>query len=110
MIQDHEAAVRTAVDDLVAALLAAVRAEATPASAAPDRLLSIDEAASALGIGRSRLYDEIGAGRLRSIRVGRRRLVAAGSIADFIAATPAIETPGAAASREGSYYARRSTV
>ena len=109
MTPDHEGAIRTAVDGLVAAILGAVT-EAAPLGNAPDRLLSVDEAASALGIGRSRLYDEIGAGRLRSIRVGRRRLVPAGSIADFIAAVPAIETPRAAASREGSFHARRPTV
>ena len=109
MTPDHEVAIRTAIEELVAAIRAAVT-ESAPFGTVPDRLLSIDEAASALGIGRSRLYNEVGAGRLRSIKIGRRRLVAAGSIADFIAATPAIETPGAAASREGSYYARRSTV
>ena len=85
MTADHEAAIRGAVDGLVAAILAAVT-EAAPLSNAPDRLLSIDEAASALGIGRSRLYDEIGAQRIASIKVGRRRLVPAGAIADFIAA------------------------
>lgn len=85
MTAEHEAAIRTAVDGLVAAILATVT-EAAPLSNAPDRLLSIDEAASALGIGRSRLYDEIGAQRIASIKVGRRRLVSAGAIADFIAA------------------------
>ncbi len=85
MTPDHEGAIRGAVDALVAAILGAVT-EAAPPGNSPERLLSVDEAASALGIGRSRLYDEIGAGRVRSIKIGRRRLVAAGSIADFIAA------------------------
>lgn len=85
MTLGHEAAIRAAVDELVAALLAAVTA-AAPVGDAPDRLLDIDSAAAMLGIGRSRLYDEIGAGRLRSIKVGRRRLVPAGAIADYIAA------------------------
>jgi excisionase family DNA binding protein len=91
MTRDHEVAIRVAVDELVAAILAAI-AESAPVGNVPDRLLSIDEAARAFGIGRSRLYDEIGAGRLRSIKVGGRRLIAAASIADFIAAG---QRPGA---------------
>ncbi|MBA2757371.1 MAG: helix-turn-helix domain-containing protein [Chloroflexi bacterium] len=60
-----------------------MRAEAAPTNA-PDRLLSIDEAAKALGIGRSALYGEMGALRLRSIKVGRRRLVPSAAIAEYI--------------------------
>lgn len=52
---------------------------------APDRLLSIDEAAAMLGLGRSRVYLEIAAGRLSSLKVGRRRLVPAAAIARYIA-------------------------
>jgi hypothetical protein len=37
-----------------------------------------------LGIGRSRLYDEIAAARVRSVKVGRRRLVPSGAIAEYI--------------------------
>ena len=82
MPTDREAAIRSAVDQLVSVLLAA----ATPEPAdAPDRLLSVDEAAALLGIGRSRTYDEIAAGRLRSLRVGRRRLVPSGAIGEYIA-------------------------
>lgn len=84
MTPGHEVALRAAVEELVAALLAAVM-QAAPADG-PDRLLDIESASTMLGIGRSRLYDEIGAGRLRSIKVGRRRLVPTGAIADFIAA------------------------
>lgn len=71
-----------AIAELAEALRAELREE--PA-AAPERLLGVDEAAAMLGIGRSRLYDEIAAGQLRSIRVGRRRLVPASAIAEFIA-------------------------
>lgn len=78
-----EAAIRAAVDALAAALLAAV-ADAAPAADAPDRLLSVAEAADALGVGCSRLYDEISSGRLRSIRVGRRRLIPAGAIREYV--------------------------
>lgn len=72
-----------ALAELVAALREEARADAAPN--APDRLLSIDEAAEALGLGRSLLYDEIGSGRLRTVKVGRRRLCPAGAIAEYIA-------------------------
>jgi excisionase family DNA binding protein len=52
-------------------------------------LLAIDEASTMLGLGRSRLYAEISSGRLRSVVVGRRRLVPASAIAEFIAAAGA---------------------
>ncbi len=48
----------------------------------PDRLLSVDEAAEALGIGRTAVYGEINAGRLRTLTVGRRRLVPSSAIAE----------------------------
>lgn len=92
MTPGHEVAIRAAVDELVAALLAAVT-EAVPDGGAPDRLFDIESASALLGIGRSRLYHEIGTGRLRSIKVGRRRLVPAGAIADFIAAGAAQQGP-----------------
>jgi len=85
MNAESEVAVRAAVEALTAALLAAVRAEAAPVATLPDRLLSVDEAAGALGVGRTRLYHEIGAGRLQSLRVGRRRLIPASGIADYVA-------------------------
>ena len=74
-----------AVAELVEAIRESVRAEAAAVPRAPDRLLSIDEAGAALSLGRSLLYAEIGAGRLRSVKVGRRRLIPAGSIAEYIA-------------------------
>jgi len=81
---DHEAAVLEAVQQLASAILAATRAHGTDA-AGPDRLLSVDEAARQLGIGRSALYGELAAGRLRSLKVGRRRLVPSGALAEFVA-------------------------
>lgn len=53
---------------------------------APDRLLSVEEAAEALSVGRSFLFTEIARGRLRTIKAGKRRLVPASAIADYIAA------------------------
>jgi excisionase family DNA binding protein len=54
-------------------LAAAIRAELAEASSpTPDRLLSIPEAAQALSVGRTTLYAELDAGRLRSVKVGHR--------------------------------------
>ncbi len=74
-----------AVSELIEALREEARTEAAAVPRALDRLLSIDEAATTLGIGRTATYSELSAGRLRSIRVGRRRLVVAGAIAAYIA-------------------------
>ncbi len=71
-----------ALAELVDAIRAEVRAEAHPA--APDRLLDIDSASASLGLGRSFLYREIAAGRLRTVKAGRRRLVPAAAIAEYI--------------------------
>jgi excisionase family DNA binding protein len=84
MTADHEAAIRAATDALAAAILAAVRAEAAGNDAGPDQLLSIDRAAVLAGVGRTTIYAAIGAGLLRSVKVGRRRLVPASAIAELV--------------------------
>jgi excisionase family DNA binding protein len=73
-----------ALAELAEAIRAEVRAEAAPFPSAPDPLLSVADAARLLGIGRSRLYDEIGRGDLRTIKVGRRRLIPTSSVEKFI--------------------------
>jgi excisionase family DNA binding protein len=50
------------------------------------RVLRVEEAAKALGIGRSLVYDLIRSGRLRSFKVGSRRLIPATAIDEAIAA------------------------
>jgi excisionase family DNA binding protein len=81
MPADRSEAIRSAVDALVAALVAA----ATPEPAdAPERLHDVGSAAALLGIGRSALYVEMQAGRLRSLSIGRRRLIPASAIRDYI--------------------------
>lgn len=79
-------ALRPIVAQLVAEALAARSAVATDA---PDRLLGVEEAAAALGIGRTATYELIARGRLASCRVGRRRMVAAADLRDFIERTRA---------------------
>lgn len=86
MAPDREAAVRTAVEQLVAALLALVRAEVAQVPAGDNRLLSIGEAAAVLGVGRTALYQELTTGRLRSFKVGRRRLIPTSAIDAYIEA------------------------
>lgn len=72
-----------AVAELVAALRDEVAA-ATPTHG-PERLLSIAEACEALGgVARSTIYQELAAGRVRSIKVGRRRLIPASAIAERV--------------------------
>lgn len=78
----------TRLEAALEALAAAIREEIAAAATAPgpDRLLSIDEAAAMLGIGRTALYGELQAGTVRSVKVGRRRLVSAAAIGEYIAA------------------------
>ena len=71
----------------VAELVDALRAEISPPDAGPPRLLSVEEAGQLLGVGRSLVYTELGAGRLRSVKVGKRRLVPMSAIAEYGGAT-----------------------
>ena len=73
-----------ALAELAAAIRADVLAEVAPVANAPDRLLSVDEAAAMLGLGRTATYGELQAGRLRSVKVGRRRLIPAEAVSAFI--------------------------
>lgn len=49
------------------------------------RLNSIESTMSKLGLGRSKVYELIAAGELRSVKVGRRRLVSDAAINEFVA-------------------------
>ena len=72
-----------AVAELVAALLEEITIDSRPSEREPDRLLSVEQAAQVLAIGRTSLYSEIRAGRIRSVKVGRRRLIPSSAITDF---------------------------
>ena len=67
-----EARIRQAVAELADAIVAAVDDGPPPA---PDRLYDVGEAATTLGIQRSKLYGLMPPGELCSVKVGRRRLV-----------------------------------
>lgn len=48
-------------------------------------LVDVDEAARRLGLGRTKLYDLIGSGALRTVTVGRRRLVPVAALDELVA-------------------------
>ncbi|MFE3639277.1 helix-turn-helix domain-containing protein [Streptomyces sp. NPDC059168] len=54
------------------------------ASPAERVLYRPEEAATALGIGRSLVYEEIRLGRLQTVRIGRRRLIPPEYIAQYV--------------------------
>jgi excisionase family DNA binding protein len=53
--------------------------------AIPRRLLTAEEAAKALGIGRTLVYELIGSGCLHSVRIGSCRRVPVAAIDEFVA-------------------------
>jgi excisionase family DNA binding protein len=54
-----------------------------------DRLvLSPEEAAEVLGVGKSTIYDLLRANRLRSVKIGRRRLIPVGECEEFLNSLP----------------------
>ncbi len=57
-------------------------------------LLSIPAAGESLGgLGRTKIYELIAAGELRTVKIGRRRLIPASAIAEYVAW---LESQGAA--------------
>lgn len=51
----------------------------------PKKFYKLNEALDALGIGRTALYAEMAAGRIRYVQYGRRRLIPADALDDFAA-------------------------
>ena len=47
-------------------------------------LLSVEEAADVLRLGRTRIYELVMTKRIQSVKVGRRRLVVQTSLLDFV--------------------------
>jgi excisionase family DNA binding protein len=50
----------------------------------PAVLYRVDEAADALRLSRSALYELIRSGRLRTVKAGRRRLVPVAALAEYV--------------------------
>jgi excisionase family DNA binding protein len=57
----------------------------TPPALATPQLYRIPDAMRLLSMSRSVIYEQLRAGRLRSVRQGRTRLIPAAAIADYIA-------------------------
>lgn len=47
-------------------------------------LVSVDEAAAYLSLGRSHLYEHIQAGRLKSVKIGRSRRIPTYALVEFV--------------------------
>jgi excisionase family DNA binding protein len=62
----------------------AIMAVAESRPAVPAVLYDVDEAAEALRLSRSVLYELIRSGRLRTVKQGRRRLVPVSALAEYI--------------------------
>jgi excisionase family DNA binding protein len=58
---------------------------ANEAAAAPARLNNVEQVQERLGVGHSTVFELIASNKLRSVKVGRRRLVPEQSLRDFIA-------------------------
>jgi excisionase family DNA binding protein len=69
----------------VATLLAAVGQNQTTAPAAPQTMLTVGETAELLRCSESLIYAQLKDGRLRGVKVGRRRLIPSAEIDRLIA-------------------------
>ena len=58
--------------------------------------VSVPEAAWRLGLSRTRLYQELAAGRIKAVKAGRRTLVLTESLEAYLAQLAAYETRGGA--------------
>ena len=59
--------------------------EDTTTTATAERLLlRPTEAAQALGLGRTKVYELMGSGALRSVKVGNSRRISAAALAEFV--------------------------
>jgi excisionase family DNA binding protein len=72
-----------ALAELADAIRDEVRAELADRIGGPPELLSIAAASKRMGIGRTATYDAIGRGQLRSIKVGRRRLIPSDALTEL---------------------------
>lgn len=73
-------------------------AEDSPEVAEPADLLTVEEAARRLRIGRTTLYALISTGAIETVTIGRRRLVPPECVAAYVAALRAAsQAPGIAA-------------
>ncbi|MFT3997700.1 MAG: helix-turn-helix domain-containing protein [Asticcacaulis sp.] len=63
-----------------------------PSSNEPPKLAyRIDEAVKATGLGRSFLYEHIASGELRSVKIGKRRLILHNDLVQFLSGAAPVE-------------------
>jgi len=55
-----------------------------PSDLGPSLLLRVEEAAVLLGIGRTQTYELVMRGQIRSVKIGRRRLVLRAGVQEFV--------------------------
>lgn len=55
----------------------------------------IDEAVKASGLGRTFLYEQIASGKLKSIKVGGRRLILTADLLEFLSEASSNDSPNA---------------
>jgi excisionase family DNA binding protein len=57
-------------------------------SAVEPLMYEVDEAARALRLSRTRIYELIRSKRLRTVKLGRRRLIPVAALAEYVASLP----------------------
>ncbi|MDQ1247501.1 MAG: hypothetical protein QG597_1871 [Actinomycetota bacterium] len=73
----------TRLAEAIAALVSAAAATAT-SPAVPETVLTVDEVADRLKISKSLVYKSISDGQMRSIKIGKRRLIPASEVQRLI--------------------------
>ena len=66
-----------------------------------DRLLTVSECVTRLGVGRTKLYELLASGRVAAVKIGSRTYVAASEIERFVRTLPAAAFRGRAAAHTG---------
>jgi excisionase family DNA binding protein len=61
-----------------------------PVPDVPPVVYRVDEAARALRLSRSAIYELIRSGQLRSVKLGRRRLIPVGALPEYVASIEAV--------------------
>ncbi|MFV2195494.1 helix-turn-helix domain-containing protein [Nocardiopsis sp. LOL_012] len=56
-----------------------------PAQRLPQALYTVEDATKVLRLSRAELYEQMRAGRLRFVKVGRARRIPAGAVTEFVA-------------------------
>lgn len=71
-------------------------ADITPIAAAARLAFTVDALRAATGLGRSKIYEQVRAGRLRAIKIGGRTMFRREDVERWLASAPEKTTPSAA--------------